>query len=451
VAKKNPTIGDEMSFFCKACGYESSKWAGQCPSCGEWNTFKETASLTKKSKKKSAILKLQETRPMKLKEISAEHNDRMLTMMSEFDNVLGGGIVSGMVALIGGEPGIGKSTLLLQISQLVSDKLSVLYVSGEESLQQIKMRAERLNVNSENITFLNTNSTESVIAVCEDIKPEFVVVDSIQSMSVQYVDSAPGSMNQMKESASNFTRQAKSTQTPFFLVGHITKDGYVAGPKMIEHMVDTVLYFEGDLGHQHKILRSVKNRFGSTNEIAIFEMTGNGLKEVLNPSSLFVEHRTESVGSAIGCFVEGTRAFLVEIQALVTKSIYGTAQRVSVGYDQKRLSMLLAVTEKYLDIDLRQFDIFLNLTGGFKSNDTALDLAVLAAILSSYEDCPVKPLSVSIGEIGLNGGIRQVSQVEKRIKEAEKMGFEHVFCKNKSKSDVTKQIATIEDFYRRIF
>ncbi|PID28290.1 MAG: DNA repair protein RadA [Candidatus Cloacimonadota bacterium] len=440
-----------MSFFCKSCGYESVKWAGQCPGCGDWNTFKEVTVSVKKNKNKSSVLKLKETPPLKLKDISFENKERILTGMVEFDNVLGGGIIPGMVLLTGGEPGIGKSTLLLQISQIVSSKISVLYVSGEESLQQIKIRAERINAHSDNIIFLNTNSAERVIAVCDQIKPDFVVVDSIQSMSVQYLDSPPGSMNQMKESASIFTSHAKSTQTPFFLIGHITKDGYVAGPKMIEHLVDTVLYFEGDPSLQHKILRSVKNRFGSTDEIAVFEMTGNGLQQVLNPSGLFVENRAESTGSAVGCFVSGTRAFLVEIQALVTKSVYGTAQRVSVGYDPKRLAMLLAVAEKYLDADLRQFDIFLNVTGGFKSKDTSLDLAVLAAIISGYEDRPVKALSATAGEVGLNGCIRRVSHLEKRIKEAEKMGFKHLFCKNKSKNSIVNDVSAIKDFYRQIF
>ncbi|MDZ4122520.1 MAG: DNA repair protein RadA, partial [Candidatus Cloacimonadaceae bacterium] len=366
-----------------------------------------------------------------LKKIELE---KLKTGVSEFDLVLGGGIVSGMVILIGGEPGIGKSTIMLQLSEWLGKAgKKVLYCSGEESMDQIQIRSERLKIHNANIWLLCTNDTDNIIESIMDAKPEMVIIDSIQSISLSSIDSIPGSVTQLRESCNRLIRIAKEYNIPMFIIGHVTKEGMVAGPKIIEHMVDTVLYFEGELRNQYKILRSVKNRFGSTNEIGLFEMTSTGLWEVTNPHNVFLSHENRQIGTSLGCVLEGTRSFIVEVQSLATASNYGTPQRVVVGLEQKRLAMLLAVLEKYLALYLRSSDVFINLTGGIKTIDPGLDLSILAAILSSLKDKPLPENSVFIGEVGLNGEIRPVNQIESRVKEAIKLGYENIYISEYAK------------------
>jgi DNA repair protein RadA/Sms len=441
------------TFFCTDCGAESTKWLGRCPNCGSWNTLKESEKVTRqKGGKSSSLPSVDIEKPEALTSISEEKEDRILTGINEFDGVLGGGIVPGMVTLIGGEPGIGKSTLMLQISEWLGQKKNkILYVSGEESKHQIRLRSQRLGIQSENVFLLCATEVENIIQEISQFTPDLIIIDSVQSVSFASLESSPGSVSQLRECTQIFTKLAKQSGIPVFLIGHVTKEGYVAGPKIIEHMVDTVLYFEGETQNQYKILRATKNRFGSTNEIGVFEMTNTGLQEIINPSSLFLSEEENRLGIAIGCVLEGSRAFLTEVQALVSPASYGTSQRVAIGFDQKKLSMLLAVLEKNLMLNLRASDVFLNLTGGIKATDQSLDLAVMGAILSSLKDIPIPMKSVLIGEVGLSGEIRPVSQIEKRVKEAEKMGYEWIVIPGKSKISVKSKkihrISHIHEFY----
>lgn len=414
-------------FFCKDCGNETSKWAGKCPNCGSWNTLTETERVKKSTKNTANLIPDNMMNSIPLSEVTINSNyHRLTTGLSEFDCVLGGGIIPGMVALIGGEPGIGKSTIMMQLSGVLSKSHRILYISGEESLEQIKIRCDRLAINHENILLFCQNDVE---LICKEIlhqKPDLVIIDSIQAVFLSNIDNLPGSMVQIKETASVLTRLAKKENTPLFFIGHVTKEGYVAGPKILEHMVDTVLYFEGELSNQFKILRTTKNRFGSTNEIGLFEMTDKGLKQLENPSELFIMHQNHFPGTAISCILEGSRAFLMEVQALVSPSNYGNAQRVSVGYDQKRLALLLAVIEKNLMINMKEYDVFVNFSGGIKVLEPSADLAIIAALLSSFRDKSIQEKTLFIGEVGLNGDVRPVSQMEKRLKEAVKLGYKHI-------------------------
>ncbi len=455
-----------QSYFCKECGYETNVWAGKCPVCESWSSFVETTRLTKKKGKadKSSFLD-DKTNSVPLSKVEVAEYSRLKTGINEFDTVLGGGIVSGMVALIGGEPGIGKSTIMMQIAlKLVHNhnmkkKFKILYVSGEESAEQIYLRSKRLAVQfnesneiqlnsdqilSDDILLLCTNDAESILQKIKQFQEEnqdsycIVIIDSIQSVYIPSLDNYPGSVTQIRECANLFTQSAKKLNIPIFMIGHVNKEGFVAGPKILEHIVDTVLYFEGEVSNQFKILRTTKNRFGSTNEIGLFEMTDSGLKEVSNPSEMFIMHSNSFPGTAISCVVEGSRAFLIEVQALVTPTSYGNAQRVSVGFDQKRLSLLLAVIDKHLGINMKEFDVFINFTGGLKIIDTSVDLAIISAILSSIRNVDLPEKSIFIGEIALNGDIRNVNQIDKRLKEAIKLGYQKCYLSsnyNKSGKD----------------
>jgi len=386
------------------------------------------------------------TKPERIVDLQYDEVARISTNIKEFDLVMGGGIVTGMVSLIGGEPGIGKSTLMLQLSQWMGAQAKkTLYCSGEESQEQIRLRSKRLGVNSEHIYLLCTNDTNQIIDAIEENKPDMVIVDSIQSISIPALDSLPGSITQIRESANRLLRCAKTNGTPLFIVGHVTKEGFVAGPKILEHMVDTVLYFEGELRNQYKILRAVKNRFGSTNEIGLFEMTSQGLMQVSNPNSVFLSHEHSQIGTSLGCIMEGSRSFIVEVQSLATGSNYGTPQRVVVGLEQKKLAMLLAIMEKNLALFLRSSDVFVNLAGGIRSSDPSLDLAVLAALISSLKDRSLPKGSVFIGEVGLNGEVRPVSQLENRVRESIKLGYERIYVSANGKMKANPKVTKIKD------
>jgi DNA repair protein RadA/Sms len=420
----------KTSFFCQNCGAESAKWIGKCPSCGEWNTYVEELIHKEESGrgdwKEGFSKRKKNVSPKKLDEIAFEEQPRIITKDAELDRVLGGGIVPGSLVLIGGEPGIGKSTLMLQIALTLST-LKVLYVSGEESETQIKMRAERMNVRSENCYVLSETNTQSIFEQINLLNPVVLVIDSIQTLHSKYVESAAGSVSQVRECTAELMRFAKETATSVFLIGHITKDGAIAGPKVLEHMVDTVLQFEGDRHLSYRILRTSKNRFGSTNELGIYEMRSDGLRQVANPSEILLTQREEVLnGVSIGAMMEGNRPLLIEIQSLVSPAIYGTPQRSSTGFDAKRLNMLLAVLERRLGIRLGQQDVFINVAGGLRVDDPALDLAVCASLISSYEDNPVPDDLCFAGEVGLGGEIRAVHRVDNRIAEAEKLGFKRI-------------------------
>lgn len=420
----------KTSFFCQNCGAESAKWIGKCPSCGEWNTYVEELIHKEESGRgdwKEGFSKRNKiVSPKKLDEIAFEEQPRISTQDAELDRVLGGGIVPGSLVLIGGEPGIGKSTLMLQIALTLST-LKVLYVSGEESETQIKMRAERMNVRSENCYVLSETNTQSIFEQIKILNPVVLVIDSIQTLHSKYVESAAGSVSQVRECTAEMMRFAKETATSVFLIGHITKDGTIAGPKVLEHMVDTVLQFEGDRHLSYRILRTSKNRFGSTNELGIYEMRSDGLRQVDNPSEILLTQREEILnGVAIGAMMEGNRPLLIEIQSLVSPATYGTPQRSSTGFDSKRLNMLLAVLERRLGLRLGQQDVFINVAGGLRVDDPALDLAVCASLISSYEDNPVPDDLCFAGEVGLGGEIRAVHRVDNRIAEAEKLGFKRI-------------------------
>jgi DNA repair protein RadA/Sms len=409
-------------FACQSCGYSSAKWLGRCPDCGSWNSFAEEKSSPAPEKSRSGAA----ARPLRLSEISTVDTPRIVTGNAEFDRVLGGGLVPGSLVLLGGEPGIGKSTLLLQIAQaLLTKERRVLYVSGEESAQQIKMRSERLGFQDAGEIFLLAESSlETILAAVAEVKPTDIVVDSIQTTFSEELDSAPGSISQVRHVAAQLLSLAKTRHIPVFLIGHITKDGSIAGPKALEHIVDTVLYFEGERHHNHRIVRAVKNRFGAANEVGVFEMTGRGLIPVQNPSDLFLREREEAVpGSAVVCALEGTRPILVEIQALVLATQYGTARRTATGLDYSRISVLVAMLEKRMEIPVMGCDIYVNAAGGLQVNEPASDLALFAAILSSFRNRALPPSTVLIGELGLSGEVRPVSQAHLRVREAAAMGF----------------------------
>ena len=425
----------KTTFFCQSCGAQHSKWQGQCSSCREWNTLVE--EVLQKEEKKSwespATTTVKRTsRPLKISEIETSREERLKTNNQELDRVLGGGIVPGSLTLLGGEPGIGKSTLLLQISLYLNFR--TLYVSGEESQQQIKMRAERINPASNNCFVLTETKTQNIFQQISKLEPEIVIIDSIQTLHSDYIESSPGSISQIRECTAELIKFAKESSVPVILIGHITKEGSIAGPKVLEHMVDTVLQFEGDRNHVYRILRAHKNRFGSTNELGIYEMLGNGLREVSNPSEILISNNDEDLsGTAIAATLEGMRPLMIEIQALVSSAVYGTPQRSATGYNAKRLNMLLAVLEKRAGFRLGAKDVFLNITGGISVDDPALDLAVVAAILSSNEDIAVPKNICFAAEVGLAGEVRPVTRVEQRITEAEKLGFTSIIVSKQNK------------------
>jgi DNA repair protein RadA/Sms len=420
----------KTSYFCQNCGYNAAKWMGKCPACGEWNTFAE--ELLVKEDKKKQLWKTEErttvpaNKPKLLTQITYQAQQRIVTQDNELNRVLGGGIVQGSMVLIGGEPGIGKSTLMLQIAMTLKG-LQVLYVSGEESEQQIKMRAERLEKQSDTCYILTETNTQTVFQHIEQLRPQVVIIDSIQTMQTPYIESAAGSVSQVRESTGEILRFAKETNTPVFLIGHITKDGTLAGPKILEHMVDTVLQFEGDRHLSYRILRTTKNRFGSTSELGIYEMLSTGLREVSNPSEILISQREEEFsGIAIAASLEGNRPLLIEIQSLVTPATYGNPQRTNTGFDNKRMAMLLAVLEKRGGFRLGTQDVFLNIAGGLKVEDPAIDLAVCVSILSSFEDKPIPDGYCFAAEVGLGGEIRAINRIEQRISEAQKLGFKDI-------------------------
>lgn len=419
--------GKKTVFFCQNCGYESPKWMGQCPGCRQWNTFVEETLSASSGKGISQIIPRAGTRnePVALTKIQAGEDDRIKTEIEELDRVLGGGIVQGSMVLVGGDPGIGKSTLLLQVCRQLSNKgHKVLYISGEESLRQIKLRAERIGEFNDLLLLMCETNLEAIRSTIERVKPEAVVIDSIQTMYNEEISSAPGSVSQVRESTGILMQIAKGLGISVFIVGHVTKDGSVAGPRVLEHMVDTVLYFEGDRQVAYRILRSVKNRFGSTNEIGVFEMRDKGLDEVKNPSQAMLNGRpTDASGSVVVCSIEGTRPILIEIQALVTRTNFGLPRRTSVGIDYNRVNLLMAVLEKRAGLHLGDWDAYVNLAGGMKLGEPAIDLGIVMAIASSYKNKVVDPELLIFGEVGLSGEIRGVSMAEQRVREAEKLGF----------------------------
>lgn len=417
-------------FFCQNCGHEESKWLGQCPACGEWNSFVEEkidSGVTKgvSSGARSVRESVREAKVVPLNSVSADDDARCRTGIRELDRVLGGGIVSGSLVLVGGDPGIGKSTLLLQVCRLLAEEKKVLYISGEESQAQIKLRANRMGAFSENLFLLCETNLEIIRGVIEKERPELVVIDSIQTMYSENVSSAPGSVSQVRESTNVFLQLAKGLCVPIFIVGHVTKEGTVAGPRVLEHMVDTVLYFEGDRHASYRILRAVKNRFGSTNEIGVFEMQQTGLAEVENPSEYMLSGRPEHAsGSVVACSIEGTRPILIEIQALVCQSSFGMPRRTAAGTDYNRVNLLMAVLEKRLGMALGNSDAYVNIAGGIRMNEPAIDLGIVMAIVSSFRNRPVDEKTIVFGEVGLSGEVRAVNMPEQRVAEAKKLGFE---------------------------
>ena len=417
-------------YICSACGYESPKWNGKCPSCGEWNTFEEEiveASPKKTSAKASASaagVNLAD-KVRTLSQIDTDDEIRYSTGASELDRVLGGGLVKGSLVLLGGEPGIGKSTLLLQICSYLGKEHSILYVSGEESVRQIKLRADRLGVDTPNLYLLSSTDAESICSTVTASQPEIVIIDSIQTMNIRDINSSSGSITQVRECTNMFMHMAKELEVPVFLVGHVNKDGAIAGPKVMEHIVDTVLFFEGDRHQSYRLLRAVKNRYGSTNEIGVFEMQDKGLEQVENPSQMFLSGRPVGVsGSCVGCIMEGTRPILAEVQALVTKSSYSAPRRTSTGFDFSRLAIIIAVLEKRAGLFYGTLDIYVNIVGGFRLDEPAADLPAALALYSSLMDMPINEKLVSFGEIGLGGEVRSVSNISQRIAEAQRLGFE---------------------------
>lgn len=437
----------KSSFFCQSCGQSSPKWLGKCPSCNEWNTFVEEVVEKNEPKKgtwKTDTSSKRANKPIKVEEIELDTNSRVVTSDNELNRVLGGGIVQGSLILVGGEPGIGKSTLLLQLSLSLGER-KVLYVSGEESETQIKMRAERLSKELGNCYILAETNTQNIFKQIEQLEPEILIIDSIQTLNSGYVESVAGSVSQVRECTGELLKFAKETATPVFLVGHITKDGSIAGPKVLEHMVDTVLQFEGDRHLSYRILRTIKNRFGSTSELGIYEMLGSGLREVSNPSEILITQRDEALsGVAIAASQEGNRPLLVEVQALVSNATYGTPQRTCTGYDAKRLNMLLAVLEKRGGFRLGVQDVFLNIAGGLKVDDPAIDLSICAAVVSSFEEMTISPTCCFVGEIGLGGEVRAVNRIDGRIMEAEKLGFEEIYISKYNKVSLDRKKLNIK-------
>ena len=448
------------AFFCRECGHESAKWIGKCPGCQTWNSFVEEVIDKGEAKReeswKEESPKRGRAASLTLEEVDARETKRIVTPDNELNRVLGGGIVPGSLVLAAGEPGIGKSTLFLQDALLMKE-LRTLYISGEESEQQVKMRAGRLNLHHPDFHLMTETSTKDIFKEVKRLKPDWVIVDSIQTLHTPYLDSAAGSISQIRECAAEMQRFAKESQTPVFLIGHITKDGTIAGPKLLEHMVDTVLQFEGDQHYAYRILRTTKNRFGSTSELGIYEMTGEGMRPVTNPSDILINQRDESLsGIAIGAGMEGLRPMLLEVQALVTPSVYGTPQRTVSGYDLRRLQLLLAVLEKRGGFHFGMRDVFVNIAGGIRIDDPSIDLAIACALLSSFEDIPLSQKTAFAGEVGLSGEIRAVNRIDQRISEAEKLGFQRIVISkyNRKGPDPFKgdievvPVATIEDACR---
>jgi DNA repair protein RadA/Sms len=441
----------KTSFFCQSCGYESAKWLGKCPSCNSWNSFVEeivAKEETSKNEWRPEAAKARQEKPRTLDEIESTKEIRISSEDNELDRVLGGGIVYGSLVLIGGEPGIGKSTLMLQVGMALG-RLKVLYVSGEESDQQIKMRAERLSgqvkKSNENFFVLTETNTRNIFQSIEMLHPQLLIIDSIQTLHSHQLDSVAGSVGQVRQCAAELMKFAKETNTPVFLVGHITKDGMLAGPKVLEHMVDTVLQFEGDRHLAYRILRTTKNRFGSTSEIGIYEMLGNGLREVSNPSEILISQKDGNLsGATIGATIEGNRPLLIEIQSLVSPASYGTPQRTPTGFDQKRLNMLLAVLEKRCGFRMGTQDVFLNMAGGISVEDPAIDLAICISIISSMEEIPVSDKICFAAEVGLGGELRAVNRIDQRISEAEKLGFEQIYISKYSQKTVDSQKSKIK-------
>lgn len=434
--------GKKSVFFCQNCGHEENKWLGQCPMCKEWNTFvEEPVSFSKSASAKQ----IKDAEVVALKHVETDQEERIKTKIEELDRVLGGGIVPGSLLLVGGDPGIGKSTLLLQVCQrLCEDKHQVLYISGEESLKQIKLRANRMGEFTEDLLLLCETNLEIVKNVIQKRKPEVVIIDSIQTMYSEEVASAPGSVSQVRESTNVFMQLAKGLGISIFIVGHVTKEGTVAGPRVLEHMVDTVLYFEGDRHASYRILRGVKNRFGSTNEIGVFEMRQNGLEEVENPSEFMLNGKPENAsGSVVACSMEGTRPILIEIQALVCSSNFGMPRRTAAGTDYNRVNLLMAVLEKRVGIHLSNYDAYVNIAGGIKMNEPAVDLGIVMAIVSSYKNQPIDEKTIVFGEVGLSGEVRAVNMPEQRVAEAKKLGFTTCIMPEVSR-DVVKNIKGIK-------
>ena len=450
----------KTSFFCQNCGAQSPKWMGKCNSCGEWNTMvEEVIQREEKGSIRSSMRDARSAIPVRISEITFNQDARINTNDQELNRVLGGGLVPGSLTLIGGEPGIGKSTLMLQVALKCADR-KILYISGEESEQQLRMRAERLGIRNDNCFILTETNMQAIYKHLESLVPGIIIADSIQTMQTDLIESSAGSVSQIKECAAEMQKFSKITNTPVFLIGHITKDGSLAGPKILEHMVDTVLQFEGDRNYGYRILRSLKNRFGSTSELGIYEMNDGGLREVSNPSEILLSQRDEAVsGIAIAAMIEGQRPMLIETQALVSSAVYGTPQRSATGFDVRRLNMLLAVLEKRSGFKLGNKDVFLNIAGGIRVDDPAIDLAVVAAVLSSNQDSPIDSKTCFAAEVGLSGEIRPINRIEQRISEADKLGFGQIFISryNSKGLDIKKyalkiiQVAKIEEVYRRLF
>ena len=425
-------------YFCQECGYESAKWMGQCPACKAWNTFVEETVSSKKSSSGSIKTTQKKTEPVVLKDISLSSDERQSCGIGELDRVLGGGIVPGSLVLVGGDPGIGKSTLLLQVCRnLSSQGISVLYISGEESLRQIKLRADRLGTFNDKLKLLCETNLENIREIIERTKPDVAVVDSIQTMFHEDISSAPGSVSQVRESTNVLMQIAKGMGVSIFIVGHVTKEGNVAGPRVLEHMVDTVLYFEGDRHASYRILRGVKNRFGSTNEIGVFEMTDIGLREVSNPSEYMLSGKPEGAsGSVVVCMMEGTRPMLLEVQALVCRTNFGLPRRTAAGMDYNRLNLLMAVLEKRLNLPLSSYDAYVNIAGGVRLSEPALDLGLVLAIISSYRDVPIPDKTLVFGEVGLSGEVRAVGMAQQRVQEAKRLGFDRIILPKSSLSQL---------------
>ncbi|MBN2682399.1 MAG: DNA repair protein RadA [Bacteroidales bacterium] len=447
-----------ITYICSNCEYQTPKWVGKCPSCGMWNSLEEKMTATKTTSKTENRIS-SGSLPVKLSEVEYSNETRIISGIGELDRVLGGGILPGSLVLVGGEPGIGKSTLMLHLALETKSK-KIIYISGEESTGQISQRAQRIGVENENCYLLAETNLENILSVISSQNPGIVIIDSIQTVFSEKIDSYPGTVTQIRECAAALLSVSKKLSIPIFLIGHINKDGNIAGPKILEHIVDTVLQFEGDKNHMYRVLRSIKNRFGSTSEIGIFEMMSHGLREVTNPSELlFSQKRDDYSGIAISATVEGIRPFLIEVQALVSSAVYGTPQRSATGFDIRRLNMLLAVLEKRAGFKLSQKDVFLNIAGGIKVVDPGIDLAVICSILSSDVDISIHKQTAFAGEVGLSGEIRPVSRIEQRISEAEKLGFTRIFVSEANKNGISGKykkiqiefVAKIEDVFRKIF
>jgi DNA repair protein RadA/Sms len=433
--KKTETI-----FVCQNCGHQSGKWLGKCPECGEWNSLVEERSRTTRKGPTRSGFKVRDVSAVAYSEIESQDEVRVSSGVTEFDRVLGGGIVPGTLVLIGGEPGIGKSTLLLQVADRLSEKgAAVLYVSGEESERQIKLRGERLRIEAKNLFLLPETNLENIFHEVDRLNPGAIIVDSIQTVFSAMIESAPGSVSQVREAAHQFLLLAKNRTIPVFLIGHITKDGSIAGPKALEHVVDTVLYFEGERHHNHRIVRAVKNRFGAANEIGVFEMTGAGLVPVANPSQMFLQERPENVaGSVVTACMEGTRPLLVEIQALVSETKYGTGRRMTQGVDQNRVALLMAMLEKRLGLQMLGDDVFVNIAGGLEVDEPAVDLGVVAAITSSFKSIPIDAHTAIFGEVGLTGEVRGTTQAAVRAREAQALGFKKIIMPSSNTSGLER-------------